>query len=176
MACKLKNIVPVCSYNVDGIDGIKVLDFADFQGFDFLGEALYDSGTVTQVYASGNPATLPAGEGTKYTGDQKTGLYIHTLETFIPSSTGEILAALNLATRRRLIPFYRTRAGRWYTFGYEAGAVLIFTGQTAEVVGNLVTISAASIYPLFEVDPAALTFTEAGDYSPADYDTVNDYK
>lgn len=176
MACRLKNILPVCEYNVDGIDEIKVLDFADFQAFGFQAGALYDSGKVTQVYASGPPATLPAGEGTKYTGDNKAGIYVHTLETFIHSSTGEILAALNLATRRRLIPFYRTRAGRWYTFGYEAGAAPTFTGQTAEVVGNLVTITAASIYPLFEVDPAALAIIQVGDYRPADYDTINDYK
>lgn len=178
MACRLKNIIPVCEYNVDGIDEIKLLDFADFQAFAFQDDGLYDAGTVTGIYASGDLVKFPAGDGSKYTGDSKGGLNVHTLETFVPGLTGETLAALNLADKRRQIPIFKTRAGRWYTFGSEAGAVVTYTSQTAEIVGSLVTFQAASIYPLFEVTAAAAAsvLSGAGEYRAEDYDTINDYK
>lgn len=173
---RIKSILPVCEYNVEGVSEVRLIDFADFQGFGFLDDNLYDVCIVDQINASGTLKTLPAGDGSKYTGDSKSGLYSHTLDTFAPGLTGFNLATLNLATKRRQVVLFKTRAGRWYTFGYEAGATVNYTNQTADALGNLITITALSIYPLFEVLPEATTLQTSGDYRPADYDTINDYK
>lgn len=177
MACRLSNIVPICEYNVEGIAEIKLLDFVDFRAFGFLGENLYDSNLVTSIHASGPFVSIPAGEGTKYSGDSRNGLYTHSLDSFIQGLAGSTLSTLSLAVKRRQIVFFKTAAGRWYTFGYEAGAGVNYTNQTAELVGSLVSVNAASVYPLFEVTAAAMIAgpQTGGDYRPADYDTINDY-
>lgn len=176
MGIRIKSILPDCDYNVEGISEVCLIDFADFQGFGFLDDNLYDVCIVDQINASGTLKTLPAGDGSKYTGDSKSGLFTHSLETWAPGLSGANLSTLTLATKRRQVVLFKTVAGRWYTFGYEAGAAVNYTNQTADQVGSLITINAASIYPLFEVLPEALALQYSGDYHPADYDTINDYK
>lgn len=172
---RIKSILPVCDYNVEGVNEVRLIDFADFQGFGFLDDNLYDVCIVYRINASGTLKTLPAGEGTKYTGDSKSGLFTHSLETWAPGLTGANLSTLTLATKRRQVVLFKTVAGRWYTFGYEAGAAVNYTNQTADQVGSLITINAGSVYPLFEVLPEALVLVTGGDYAPVDYNTVTDY-
>ena len=173
---RIKSILPVCDYNIEGVSEVRLIDFDDFQGFAFVDNNLYDVCIVTQVYADGTLKTLPAGDGSKYTGDSKGGIFTHALDTFAPGLSGFNISALTLATKRRQVALFKTRAGRWYTFGYEAGAVVNYTNQTADALGNLITITAASMYPLFEVLPEALALQTSGDYRPADYNTITDYK
>lgn len=143
--------MPSCGYRIAGIDAIRLLDFADFNGFKFDGGELYSNCLVTAVLRSGELVEVDSPETAKYTSSLQAGIYTHTLETFIGDLSAEMEATLHLATKRRYIVLFRTKNGRYHTFAYEAGATVTYANQTAEGVGSLVTITANSIYPLFEI-------------------------
>lgn len=156
-SCRIQNLKPPCAYNVQGVQIIKLLDFDDFNGFQFDGDDLYRNCLVSAIYKGGDYADLEVTETAKYTSTLQNGLYSHVLETFIPALTADTLANLHLGTKRRQLVLFKTNAGKYFTFGYEAGADLIYTNQTAEATGSLVTISANSIYPAFEVKESAIS-------------------
>lgn len=156
--CRIQNIKPPCGYTVEGIDEILLLDFEDFKGYQFDGDDLYKNCLVTAVLRVGDFKELEAPNlVAKYASNLSNGIYAHTLETFISELSSSTLSNLHLASKRRQVPVFKAKNGRYYTFGYEAGASVIYTNQTADVIGSLVTISGASIYPLFELTAAALT-------------------
>ena len=156
MNCRIKSIKPPCSYRLEGIDQIKALDLDDFNGFMFDGDDLYNNCMVVSVYRSGDIIEVDAPDlVAKYSSTLQNGLYTHTLETFIGDLSADLSATLHLATKRRYIVFFRAKNGRYFCFGYEAGATVNYTNQTAEGIGSLTTFSASSIYPLFEVSAEA---------------------
>lgn len=157
MACRIQSIKPPCAYNVEGIQRVYLLDFDDFQGFKFDGDDLYADCLVLAVQRSAAFVELETQDTAKYTSSITGGLYTHTLETFISALAAETLANLHLATKRRYLVLFQTKEGRYYAFGYDAGAAVTYANQTAEAVGSLVTASASSIFPLFEVTAAAMT-------------------
>lgn len=135
---------------MEGIDDIQLLDFDDFNGFQFNGDDLYANCFVNAVLRSGDFVKVDTPETAKYSSSLQNGVYTHTLETFIGDLSAELEATLHLATKRRYIVLFRAKNGRYFLFGYEAGAVVTYANQTAEGVGSLVSITASSIYPLFE--------------------------
>jgi hypothetical protein len=145
--------MPVCGYNPGGIPTVRVLDWEDFTGFRFAGSGLYDSCLVSAVQRSGNFADVQA-KVAKYSGPISGKIIVHTLETFIEGF--DLISAIHLASRRRYVVIFDATNGRSFAFGYEAGAVPTYTGQTDGALGYLITFTAPSIYPLFEVTPAAL--------------------
>lgn len=150
--CRINSIKPPCGYVVEGIAQIWLLDFADFQGFQFDG--LYDSAVVTGILKTGNFVELDApGMTAKYS---SAGAYVHTLETFVGGLSASSISNLHLATKRRQVVAFKTNAGAYYVFGYEAGAVVNYKNQTVDGAGSLVTINAPSIYPLFVTDASIL--------------------
>lgn len=153
--CRIQNIKPPCGYRVEGIDLIRLLDFDDFDGFKFDGDDLYNNCLVTAVLRSGDFVELDTPETAKYTSSQQNGIYTHTLETFIGDLSAELEAMLHLATKRRYIVLFRAKNGRYFAFAYEAGANVSYANQTAEGIGSLVTVTASSIYPIFEVSEDA---------------------
>lgn len=155
--CRIQNISPPCGYRVEGIDLIRLLDFDDFNGFKFDGDDLYSNCLVTAVLRSGDFVEVDSPDTAKYTSAIQNGVYSHTLETFIGDLSADLEATLHLATKRRYIALFHTKSGRYHAFAYEAGATVSYANQTAEGVGSLVTITAASIYPLFEVSENAFT-------------------
>lgn len=155
--CRIQNIKPPCGYTVEGIDEILLLDFEDFKGYQFDGDGLYRLCLVTAVLRVGDFKELEAPDvAAKYASTLSNGIYAHTLETFIHDLSASTLSNLHLAAKRRHVPVFKGKNGKYYTFGYEAGASLGYTNQTAEVMGSLVTITCASIYPLFEMTAEAL--------------------
>lgn len=157
MSCRIKNIVPPCGYRVEGIASILALDFDDFKGFRFDGDDLYENCLVSAVFRSGEFIEIDAPDTAKYNSTLQNGAYTHTLETFIGSLAADLSATLHLATKRRYLIFFKTKAGRYFSFGYEAGATFSYANQTAEGIGALVTITASSVYPIFEVSENAFT-------------------
>lgn len=155
MATRITNLMPACGYNPGGINAVRVLDFDDFIGFGFSGGALYDSCLVTKIERSGNFADTQA-KAAKYDGPINGKIVTHKLETFIESLDADFTSAIHLASRRRYIVIFEGMNGKPYAFGYEAGAAVSYTGQTDGALGYIVTFTAASIYPLFEVTPQAL--------------------
>lgn len=155
--CRIQNIVPPCGYRVEGIDAIRLLDFDDFDGFKFDGDDLYNNCLVTAILRSGGFVNVDTPDTAKYTSSLQSGNYTHTLETFIGDLSAELEATLHLATKRRYIVLFRAKNGRYFAFAYEAGATVSYANQTAEGIGSLVTITAASMYPLFEVAESAFT-------------------
>lgn len=145
--CRIQNLKPRCGYQIEGITDIRLLDFEDFEGFVFRNDDLYSKCYVAAILHKGHYVNLDTPETAKYT---TTGGYTHTLETFIGDLSAELLEQLHLATKRRYIVTFRGGNGRYFVFGYEAGAKLSYVNQTAEGLGTVVTISANSIYPLFE--------------------------
>lgn len=148
--------MPPCGYRVEGINAIRLLDFDDFDGFKFEGDDLYSNCLVTAVLRSGDIVEVDTPDTAKYSSSLQNGTYTHTIETFIGDLSAELEAALHLATKRRYVVFFRAKNGHYYAFAYEAGATVSYANQTAEGVGSLVTITAASIYPLFEMVESAL--------------------
>lgn len=149
--CRIHNIVPLCGYRLEGIDFIRLLDYDDFVGFKFDGDDLYSNCKVTAILRSGDFVPVDAPETAKYTSPLQNGVYTHTLETFIGDLSAELEATLRLATKRRYIVLFRAKNGRYFAFGYDAGATVSYADQTAEGIGSLVTITATSMYPIFEV-------------------------
>lgn len=155
MATRITTLLPACGYNPGGITSVRVLDFADFIGFGFEDGALYDSCLVTSVERSGEFADVQA-KIAKYSGPLNGKIINHTLETFIESMESDFIAAIHLASRRRYVVIFEGMNNRAYAFGYEAGAVPVYTGQTDGALGYMVTFSAPSVYPLFEIVSEAL--------------------
>lgn len=159
MATRITSLMPACGYNPGGITSVRVLDWDDFTAFGFAGGALYDSCLVTAIERSGEFADVQA-KVAKYTGPINGKIVTHSLETFIESMDADIIAAVHLASRRRYVVIFDGMNGKPYAFGYEAGAVPVYTGQTDGAQGFIVTFTAQSIYPLFELTPEALTANE----------------
>lgn len=155
MSCRIKNIVPKCGYVVDGIETITALDFEDLNGLRFENDALYDTCLIAAVLRSGDFIEIDAPTSAKYSSTLQNGIYTHVIETFIGELSAEMSRNLHLATRRRHFIIFRSRAGRFFSFGNDAGATLTYANQTADGTGALVTITASSTYPLFEVHEGA---------------------
>lgn len=158
MATRITTLLPPGAYNSGGITSVRVLDWEDFISFGFLSAGLYDSCIVTEVQRSGDFADVQA-KVAKYTGPISGRIINHSLETFIETLDGDYTAQLFLATRRRYVVIFDGYNGKSYVFGYEAGAVPVYTGQTDGAQGYIVTFNAPSAYPLFEVTAAALRET-----------------
>lgn len=168
--CRIQNIKPPCGYRVEGIDLIRLLDFDDFDGFKFDGDDLYNNCLVTAVLRSGDFVEVDTPETAKYTSSLQNGIYSHSLETFIGDLSAELEATLHLATKRWYIVLFRAKNGRYFAFAYEAGANVSYANQTSEGIGSLVTITATSIYPLFEVSEVAFNSeTYSSEFMP-DFD------
>lgn len=131
------------------------MDVEDFGGFQFENDGLESSALVEKVFGSGAIA-LPVSLATKYTSSKSGKIYTHVLETFVPELSAQLSASLDLATRRKFVVIFTTASGRRFAFGYEKGATLNYTNQTAEALGSLVTLTALSVYPLFEILDAAI--------------------
>lgn len=155
--CRILNIKTNCGYNLEGVDRIYLLDFADLSGFEFDGDDLYNNCLVVSILRSAPFIELDTPDSAKHDSSVQNGMYSHTLVTFIADISADILRNLHLATKRRYLPVFRTKMGRYFTYGYDAGATVTHTEQTTEATGCLVTVTAASIYPLFEVASAAMT-------------------
>lgn len=153
--CRIHHIKPPCGYRVEGIDLIRLLDFDDFDGFKFNGDDLYNNCLVTAILRSGDFVEVDTPDTAKYTSSLQNGIYTHTLETFIGDLSADLEATLHLATKRRYIALFRAKNGRYFAFGYEAGATVSYTNQTTDGIGSLITVTASSIYPLFEVSESA---------------------
>lgn len=154
---RILNIKPPCGYTLEGITEVILLDFDDFKGFKFEGDDLYNNCLVVGIIRVGNFTDVPAPETAKYSSAINNKIYAHSVETFSNELSAYQSANLHLALQRRYIVVFKTKVGRYYTFGYEAGAVVTYSNQTADAIGALITISAPSIYPLFEVSPEAIT-------------------
>jgi hypothetical protein len=153
--------MPLCGYQSVGIEAIRLLDFEDFEGFEFEGDDLYNGCFVTAIRRNGGFIDVDTPDSAKYYSSMQNGVYTHVLETFIGGISSMLESNLHLATKRRYITSFRTREGRYFGFGYESGAVVTYANQTAEGVGALVTITARSRYPLFE-------FPEEAFYRPVE--------
>lgn len=153
--CRIKNIKPPCKYTVDGIAAIYLLDYEDFGGYRFDDDDLYGSCLVTDILRTGEFTELQAPD--MIAKHNSTGQYSHVLESFITTIDAETISNLHLGTKRRQVVVFRANNGKYYTFGYDAGAVLSYQNQTAEGFGHLVTLTCPSRYPLFEVTADAFT-------------------
>lgn len=164
--CRIQNIKPPCGYRVEGIARIWLLDFDDFGGYRFEGNDLYGNCFVTDILRYADFIEIDAPDMVaKYT---SSGAYVHTIETFVGALSASTISNLHLATKRRQIVLFEANTGQFYTFGYEAGAKVTYANQTAEGFGSMVTITANSIYPLFEASKDVLTNNGevAGEFNP----------
>jgi len=163
----MQKLKPPCGYNLEGLAKILLLDFEDFGGFQFDGDDLYSNCLVTSILRNGDFIEIEAPDGAKASSALNGKIYAHTLETFVGQLSADLTSNLHLGTKRRHLPVFQLKNGRYFTFGYDAGAALTFTTQTAEANGALISITAASIYPLFEVIPEALITSYGVDFIPS---------
>lgn len=154
--CRIQNLTPTCGYNGDGVVSIRLLDYEDFLGFTYEGNASYASCYVEKILYNGAFVTIDLPDfPAQYTGSFTAGLYSHSLEAFIAELSAPILADLHLATKRPQLVVFKTRTGRYFTFGHDMGAKATYSAQTADNTGAVLTLAASSQYPLFEVSPLA---------------------
>lgn len=157
-SCRITKLKPPCQYTVEGITRVLLLDYADFLGFRFRNKDLYNDGFVTAILRSGNYIELNAPDMVaKY---NSTAKYVHVLESFTGTLEAEVIQSLHLGTKRRYVVVFVGNNGKWFTFGYEAGASLSYTNQTAEGFGSMVTLTAPSEFPLFETTAEAVNSNE----------------
>jgi hypothetical protein len=160
MSCRIGHIKPPCAYAVEGVERIWLLDFDDFAGYRFYEDGLYGVGYVEEILQLGPFREIDAPElVAKYS---STGAYVHRVETFVGALKGSTLSELNLARKRPQVVLFKTLSQQYFTFGYEAGASIAHTNQTNDGFGSSVTITANSIYPLFEYLGAVPTEEESG--------------
>lgn len=169
--CRIQSLKPPCAYNVFGIQAVQLLDLDDFVALRFDGDDLYSNCLVTAIYRTGEFIELETPDSARVTSTLQNGRYTHTIETFIGDLSAFYASNLHLATKRRFLACFRSNAGGLHLFGYEAGASLVYANQTDEATGSLVTITASSIYPLFEATPDAMTTTYTGEFIP-DFETL----
>lgn len=160
MACKIKNIKP-CGYSAPGVLRIALLDLEDLQGVEFS-----DLATIATVQRLGEFSELIASSGAKYSSAEIKGGHSHTLETFVPSLSGEVSAELWKASKNKYLIIFIDGQGLAHAFGIDSPATLTFQASTEEG-GFAVSINSNSKYPLLEV--ADLTFEARADYVP-DFD------
>lgn len=147
MNCRITNLRPPCAYNADGIAKIWLLDSADFKGYRF--DTVSAGCLVTDILRVGPFIELEAPDMVaKYNFNGS-----HMITSFIPSLAADIVAQLQLGTKRRQVVLFLTNAGKYHAFGSDAGAVLGYQLQTADGAGSLVSLVAASRFPLYEVTP-----------------------
>lgn len=152
--CRIQNLSPICGYSGDGVVTVMLLDFEDFDGFVFEEDAPYIENIVHRgVFITLDFHNFPA----QYNGTLNAGIYSHGLEAFIPELSGPILADLHLATKRPQLVVFKTRSGKYFTFGHEKGAKVSYSVITASNTGAALTLTTASQYPLYEVSPEAFT-------------------
>jgi hypothetical protein len=155
--CRIQNLTPACGYNGSGIIKVILLDFEDFQGFGFQDGAGYESCFVESMFHSGDFVEIPLLDFPgDYAGNLNAGIYSHVLEAFLSELSGSMLSQLHLATKRPQLVIFETRAGKYFVFGQDNGAKASFNIVTADGTGAVLTLSATSIYPLFEVSADAL--------------------
>lgn len=162
---RISTILPPCGYVIEGVASIQLLDWEDFRAFAFFNSDLYANCKVIGINRVASFTSLPAANA-KYSSSQSGKLEIHTLETFVSELSAESLANLTLAKKRRYVPVFQLNNGKYYTYGYEAGASVSYTNQSSDAIGSMVAISAASIYPLFEVTAEALTSYYGAEFVP----------
>lgn len=152
--CRLQNLTPTCGYNGDGVVSVMLLDFEDFIGFTFEGNASYASCYVDSIVHGGAFVTIDLPDfPAQYNSSLSAGIYGHSLEAFIAELSAPIISDLHLATKRPQLVVFKTRSGRYFTFGHDNGAKASYTVQTADNAGAVLTLTASSQYPLFEVSP-----------------------
>lgn len=176
MSCRIKNIIPPCAYNVDGIISIKALDLDDLKGLRFTEDGLYNSCLVTDILRSDDFIDIYTSDLAKYSSTLENGVYTHLIETFINQLSSEIISTLHLATKRRYLMLFKTKAERYFCFGYETGATISYSNQTTDGSGSLVNISASSTHPLFEVCEKTLSenwVLESGEWEDVNIWTKN---
>lgn len=142
-------MTPPTDYVPSGLTDLRLVDFEDFGGVTFRGR--YDGCLALGLSDSGASFDVATSDGARYSSSMSNGIYTHTVETFVPELSGEMSAKLHRANHRRYVVIFKSAKGRRLAFGYEAGATVSYSNQTADGTGALVTISATSAYPLFEV-------------------------
>lgn len=141
-------------YNPGGIAEILILNINDFISYRFSGDGLYNSCMVEKIYTNSNPISIDCIVESNFTEQEANNIYTQTLSSFIRSldakKTNELI---KLKTTKQLVLF-RTYSNTWHTFGADCGASLVFeqiSGQVGESNGYKITLTANSIFPLFEV-------------------------
>jgi len=172
MNCQLfKNIKASCLYNPGGISRIYLLDMQDFITYRFKEDKLYQKSYVEAIIKELGFRFIEfeSVDESNFTEEKKKGVYTQTLSTFVHTLEAEKLENLLLASSRRFIVIFSTMQDTWFTFGLEKGATVDFTqitGQVGESNGYGITISAESIYPLFETNENAIKFSYNEDLEP----------
>lgn len=150
MKCRIGHIQPPCEYQADGILDIRLLDYDDFAGVRFRDGEKYSNCFVSVVLRKGEFVKLEATDNAKYYSSLQNGVHSHTIETFVCDLSSDVQAQLQLASKRRYLVMFKIRSGKWFIFGFEAGASVVFNNQTSEGIGTAVRVSTESMYPLFE--------------------------
>lgn len=173
MNCKLlKNIKASCTYNPGGISEIHLLDLRDFITYRFKEDNLFNNAFVETIFRpyTSQYISLEAVSESNFTESKDAkGNYKQTLSTFVHTLSAEKLESLLLAEVNRYIVVFKTLQQTWFTFGTSEGASVSFsqlTGETTEANGYNVTITADSIYPLFEASDDVLSFKYDKVYVP----------
>jgi len=163
MSCRLiQNIKHTCLYNPGGISEIYLLDIRDFVSYTFTGDALYNTCYADRInrYEYSKYIVLSQVSESNFTESGDSGLYKQQFTSFVGTIEAAKTADLLLASANKYLVIFRNMQGKVYTFGQDGGASVSFTqisGQVGETAGYQVTISKESVYPLFELNPDALS-------------------
>lgn len=164
MNCKLtKNIKASCAYNPGGISEIHLLDIRDFIAYRFTEDHLYERPFADAIFRDKDSEfiSIESVQESSFSETKKDDTYEQQLTTFVHTLEAKKLERLLLAAVNRYIVVFKTMQGTWFTFGSAAGASLEFgqiSGQVGETNGYSLTLSADSIYPLFEAAGDILDF------------------
>lgn len=160
MKCKLlQDIRSACEYNAGGLTHIYLLEIGYFQSYRFRNDGLYDESYVEKLFRTAPWVKLTVENESKFTETLTKGIYKQEAETFVRPIDAQLISWLQRVRERKFLVVFRTRLGRYFTFGSDGGVNLNFSGQTGQVGdvnGVNLKISKESKYPHFEVDEATI--------------------
>ncbi len=127
-----------------------MLDYYDLEGVQFNGAM--DSCIIAGLAQSNDWIDIAVGDTTKYNYSEDK----HSIELFLADISAATISQLHLARNRRYIARYTLSNGREFLFGYDAGAQVNYTLLTEDGAGAMITITAQSAYPLFEIQQSVM--------------------
>lgn len=155
--CRITTLTPTCNYSGSGAVELYLLDLEDFIGLVYEGSGAYDSCYVENILRQGEFVAIDLRDNPgQYTGTLAQGVYTHRLEAFIPQVSGDLIASLHLATKRRQVAVFRLASGKLFVCGQDGGLKVNYSLQTAEGAGAAVAFNNLSQFPLYEVAPQAM--------------------
>lgn len=143
-------------YSTGGISNIYIIDIKNFISYRFSDDMLYDECFVERIRISEyNYIEIESMDACQFQESLDNNIYKQQLTCFIRSLDSVKTSFFIKNQKNKYLIIFKTYENKFFTFGSDFGASIIFSQTTGEVGGDCgynITITKNSIYPLFQID------------------------